>query len=155
MAILPDLFGASAAKAMLAQRKAREEAEKANDKARVRSSRSFVKSSEAYRGIAEVAEDMQLPTHVLRFWESKFPTLKPLKLQGGRRMYRPEDIALLKLVRDLLHNQGYTIRGVQQYLQKTRKAELKEAVQRHLTPRQVMDELTGIRNLLADSASAE
>jgi DNA-binding transcriptional MerR regulator len=151
MAILPDLFGTSAAKAMLAQRRERQAQEQ-----RARTPRAKVsKSAGAYRGIAEVADEMNLPTHVLRFWESKFPAiLKPLKLQGGRRMYRPEDVATLKLIRDLLHNQGYTIRGVQQYFAKARKSEVKEAVKKHLTPRQVMDELVDIRNLLSDTATA-
>ena len=146
MPILPDLFGTSAAKAMLAQRREREEQRiKRDPKERA------PRSNGAYRGIADVADELKLPTHVLRFWESKFPALKPLKLQAGRRMYRPEDVAMLKLIRDLLHNQGYTIRGVQQYFSKTRKSDVKEAVQRHLTPRQVVDELTSIRNLLADA----
>jgi DNA-binding transcriptional MerR regulator len=139
------MFGTAAAKEMLAQRRQRAEA---------RNGRGAVKSADAYRGIAEVAAELKLPTHVLRFWESKFSALKPVKLQGGRRMYRPEDVALLKLVQSLLHEQGYTIRGVQQYLQKTRKAELKEAVQKHLTPRQVVAELQEIRDLLAEPAES-
>jgi DNA-binding transcriptional MerR regulator len=147
MPILPDLFGSSAAKAMLAQRRERQESQRTRRDPKERAPR----SNGAYRGIADVAAELKLPTHVLRFWESKFPALKPLKLQAGRRMYRPEDVAMLKLIRDLLHNQGYTIRGVQQYFAKTRKGEVKEAVRRHLTPRQVVDELTAIRNLLADA----
>lgn len=74
------------------------------------------KSPSAFRTIAEVAADLDLPQHVLRFWESRFPQIKPLKRRGGRRYYRPEDIALLRTIRSLLHEQGYTIRGVQRLL---------------------------------------
>ena len=74
------------------------------------------KSPTAFRTISEVADDLQIPQHVLRFWESKFPQLKPLKRGGGRRYYRPEDIALLKRISDLLYTQGYTIKGVQRLL---------------------------------------
>jgi DNA-binding transcriptional MerR regulator len=70
----------------------------------------------AFRTISEVAEDLRIPQHVLRFWETKFPQLKPLKRGGGRRYYRPEDIALLRRVSDLLYTQGYTIKGVQRLL---------------------------------------
>ncbi len=69
-----------------------------------------------FRTIGEVAEDLDLPAHVLRFWESKFPQLKPLKRGGGRRYYRPEDIALLSRIRQCLYHEGYTIRGVQKLL---------------------------------------
>ena len=74
------------------------------------------KSSEAYRTISEVSEEIGVPQHVLRFWETKFPQLKPLKRGGGRRYYRPEDIALLRRIGDLLYTQGYTIKGVQRLL---------------------------------------
>jgi DNA-binding transcriptional MerR regulator len=74
------------------------------------------KSASAYRTIGEVAEDLALPAHVLRFWESKFPQLKPLKRGGGRRYYRPEDIVLLRRIRQCLYQDGYTIRGVQKLL---------------------------------------
>ena len=74
------------------------------------------KSPAAFRTISEVAEDLDLPAHVLRFWESKFPQLKPLKRGGGRRYYRPEDIALLRRIRRCLYQDGYTIRGVQKLL---------------------------------------
>jgi DNA-binding transcriptional MerR regulator len=70
----------------------------------------------AFRTIGEVAGDLDLPTHVLRFWESKFVQLKPLKRRGGRRYYRPEDIALLRRIRQCLYQDGYTIRGVQKLL---------------------------------------
>jgi DNA-binding transcriptional MerR regulator len=74
------------------------------------------KAPTAFRTISEVADDLQIPQHVLRFWESKFPQLKPLKRGGGRRYYRPEDIALLRKISDLLYTQGYTIKGVQRLL---------------------------------------
>jgi DNA-binding transcriptional MerR regulator len=74
------------------------------------------KSPAAFRTISEVAEDLDLPPHVLRFWESKFPQLQPLKRGGGRRYYRPEDIRLLRHIRRCLYQDGYTIRGVQQLL---------------------------------------
>ena len=74
------------------------------------------KAPTAFRTISEVADDLHIPQHVLRFWETKFPQLKPLKRGGGRRYYRPEDIALLRRISDLLYTQGYTIKGVQRLL---------------------------------------
>jgi len=70
----------------------------------------------AFRTITEVAEELSVPQHVLRFWESRFAQIRPIKRAGGRRYYRPEDIDLLKGVRQLLHGQGYTIRGAQRIL---------------------------------------
>nr|WP_255574906.1 MerR family transcriptional regulator [Caldovatus aquaticus] len=74
------------------------------------------KAPTAFRTISEVSDDLHIPQHVLRFWETKFPQLKPLKRGGGRRYYRPEDIALLRRISDLLYTQGYTIKGVQRLL---------------------------------------
>lgn len=74
------------------------------------------KSAEAYRTISEVADDLHVPQHVLRFWETKFPRIKPLKRGGGRRYYRPDDVVLLRRIADLLYIQGYTIKGVQRLL---------------------------------------
>ena len=74
------------------------------------------KAPNAFRTISEVADDLHIPQHVLRFWETKFPQVKPLKRGGGRRYYRPDDIALLRRVSDLLYIQGYTIKGVQRLL---------------------------------------
>jgi len=74
------------------------------------------KAPEAFRTISEVAEELEVPKHVLRFWEAKFSQLKPMKRGGGRRYYRPEDVALLRGIRFLLYNDGYTIRGVQKIL---------------------------------------
>lgn len=78
--------------------------------------RSNGKSAGAFRTTGEVAEELDLPAHVLRFWESKFPQVKPLKRGGGRRYYRPEDVDLLRRIRQCLYQQGYTIRGVQKLL---------------------------------------
>ena len=74
------------------------------------------KGPNAFRTISEVAEDLDLPQHVLRFWETKFSQIKPLKRGGGRRFYRPEDIDLLRGIRHLLYGEGYTIKGVQKIL---------------------------------------
>jgi DNA-binding transcriptional MerR regulator len=71
------------------------------------------KSKEAFRTISEVASELDVPQHVLRFWETKFNQIKPLKRGGGRRYYRPEDVDLLKGIQRLLHSEGYTIKGVQ------------------------------------------
>ncbi|WP_420565599.1 MerR family transcriptional regulator [Thalassobaculum sp.] len=74
------------------------------------------KSAAAFRTISEVADDLDVPPHVLRFWETKFNQVRPLKRGGGRRYYRPEDIALLRRIRELLYREGYTIKGVQKLL---------------------------------------
>jgi DNA-binding transcriptional MerR regulator len=74
------------------------------------------KAPEAFRTISEVADELEIPKHVLRFWEAKFTQLKPMKRGGGRRYYRPEDVSLLRGIRFLLYNDGYTIRGVQKIL---------------------------------------
>ncbi|CAO4165327.1 MerR family transcriptional regulator [Methylorubrum populi] len=73
----------------------------------------------AFRTITEVSEDLGVPQHVLRFWESRFSQIKPLKRAGGRRYYRPDDVDLLRGVRRLLHGQGYTIRGAQRILKES------------------------------------
>ncbi len=74
------------------------------------------KSANALRTIGEVSEYLNLPAHVLRFWESKFSQIKPIKRRGGHRYYRPEDIDILREVRSLLYDRGYTIKGAQKYL---------------------------------------
>jgi len=74
------------------------------------------KSAEAFRTISEVAQELEVPQHVLRFWESRFPQVKPLKRAGGRRYYRPDDVVLLRRIRQCLYDQGYTIKGVQKLL---------------------------------------
>jgi DNA-binding transcriptional MerR regulator len=74
------------------------------------------KAPNAFRTISEVADDLHIPQHVLRFWETKFSQVRPLKRGGGRRYYRPDDIVLLRRIADLLYTQGYTIKGVQRLL---------------------------------------
>ncbi|WP_441478340.1 MerR family transcriptional regulator [Bosea sp. 2KB_26] len=74
------------------------------------------KSPDAFRTISEVADDLDIPQHVLRFWETRFTQIKPLKRGGGRRYYRPDDVALLKGIRRLLYGEGYTIKGLQRIL---------------------------------------
>lgn len=79
-------------------------------------SRRTMKSDSAFRTISEAATELGLQQHVLRFWEQKFPQIKPMKRAGGRRYYRPDDIEFLKGIRALLHDQGYTIKGVQKLI---------------------------------------
>jgi DNA-binding transcriptional MerR regulator len=74
------------------------------------------KAPNAFRTISEVADEIDVPQHVLRFWESRFPQIKPMKRGGGRRYYRPDDVDLLRGIRHLLYGEGYTIRGVQRIL---------------------------------------
>ncbi len=74
------------------------------------------KSPDAFRTISEVADDLDIPQHVLRFWETRFAQIKPMKRSGGRRYYRPDDVDLLRGIRRLLYGEGYTIRGVQRIL---------------------------------------
>lgn len=78
--------------------------------------RAAEKSASAFRTISEVSDDLQVPQHVLRFWETKFNEVRPMKRGGNRRYYRPEDIELLRRIRDLLYSDGYTIKGVQKLL---------------------------------------
>jgi DNA-binding transcriptional MerR regulator len=80
------------------------------------------KSDGAFRTISEVSTELEVPQHVLRFWETKFTQLRPLKRGGGRRYYRPEDVALLRRIHGLLYREGYTIKGVQRVLRAPRKA---------------------------------
>jgi len=87
----------------------------AAEKASERSTKSHL----AFRTISEVATELDLPQHVLRFWEGKFSQIQPTKRKGGRRYYRPEDIKLLRHIRSLLYDEGYTIKGVQNLLKKT------------------------------------
>lgn len=88
-----------------------------------------VKAPGAYRTISEVATNLSVPQHVLRFWESKFQQVRPLKRGGGRRYYRPEDIDLLTSIKDLLYNQGFTIRGVQKLLKENGRSSLSTRAQ--------------------------
>jgi len=85
-------------------------------KVAARTPRRVEKSADAFRTISEVADELEVPQHVLRFWETKFTQIRPLKRGGGRRYYRPEDIELLRAIRGLLYDQGYTIKGVQKLI---------------------------------------
>ena len=86
----------------------------------------MVKSSNAFKNIGEVAEELNLPQHVLRFWETKFTSIKPIKRGGGRRYYRPEDVDNLQRIQYLLYIDGYTIKGVQKLLKEGGRAAIKE-----------------------------
>ena len=90
------------------------------------------KSASAFRTISEASKHLDVPQHVLRFWETKFTQVKPMKRAGGRRYYRPEDIQLLEGIRDLLYDQGYTIKGVQKLL----KEKGVKAIQQDVSSRQ-------------------
>ena len=92
------------------------------------------KGPEAFRTISEAAEELNVPQHVLRFWETKFAFIRPMKRAGGRRFYRPHDIAVLKGVRRLLHDEGYTIKGVQRLHREQGVARLVAAGQGEPTP---------------------
>ena len=85
------------------------------------------KAPSAFRTISEVADELAVPQHVLRFWETKFTQIKPLKRGGGRRYYRPEDVALLKRIYHLLYTEGYTIKGVQKLLKGQGKTQIATA----------------------------
>ncbi|MFQ6019081.1 MAG: MerR family transcriptional regulator [Kiloniellaceae bacterium] len=123
------------------------------------------KSAAAFRTISEVAGELDVPQHVLRFWETKFSQIKPLKRGGGRRYYRPEDIALLRRIKTLLYNDGYTIKGVQKLLREgaaktepgdgaapTRAAEAAApsglSPERRATVEDVLNELVAVQQML-------
>ncbi len=104
------------------------------------------KAETAYRTIGEVAEATGLPQHRLRYWEQRFPELRPLTRAGQRRYYRPEDVALVRRIDDLLSRQGYTIRGVQQLLSSDR-----VPARRGAPPPDARSPLVRLRDLLADA----
>lgn len=127
------------------------------------------KSPGAFRTISEVSNALEVPPHVLRFWETKFPQIKPLKRGGGRRYYRPEDVSLLRQIRQLLYNDGYTIKGVQRLLKEGAKKNsaqlgvvatnepdeqkqpqnITTSSQKKATLRSIVDELQSLRKLLS------
>ncbi len=121
------------------------------------------KSPTALKTISEVARELELPQHVLRFWESKFTKIRPLKRGGGRRYYRPEDLALLRKIKKLLHDDGYTIKGAQNLFQKNtttkdsgdltiNSAEQKQSSQGNINKseiQEVIEELKSIRSALS------
>lgn len=91
--------------------------------------RRLEKSATAFRTISEVAAELDVPQHVLRFWETKFPQVRPLKRGGGRRYYRPEDVEVLRAIRSLLYTEGYTIKGVQRLMREGGFRERAESMQ--------------------------
>jgi DNA-binding transcriptional MerR regulator len=124
------------------------------------------KGPEAYRTIREVADSMDLPQHVLRFWETRFPQIRPLKRAGGRRYYRPDDIERLRLIRRLLYDEGYTIKGVQKLFKEQGVQALASASQGEAAPSGgaeparaapwlAGDDLAALRAALAEIADAE
>ncbi len=111
------------------------------------------KSEHAFRTIGELAEDLNVPQHILRYWETRFPQLRPLQRAGNRRYYRPDDVALAKRIHRLLNQEGYTIRGVQQLLAKGEGAPAEQAPAAPLPARETsgvqLEELRQLRDLLA------
>ncbi|HOO51235.1 MAG TPA: MerR family transcriptional regulator [Alphaproteobacteria bacterium] len=99
------------------------------------------KSETAFRTISEVADDLGVQQHVLRFWETKFSQIKPMKRGGGRRYYRPEDVAMIKKIHSLLYVEGYTIKGVQKLLKGTTKSQIL-AEQKQSAPEQLAEQKT-------------
>ncbi len=131
-----------------------------SDAAEQSTSRSLrpTKAPGAFRTISEVASELEVPQHVLRFWEGKFSQVRPLKRGGGRRYYRPEDVELLRRIRRLLYSEGYTIRGVQKVLREGPKrndgkegsdgsADLDAGKRQALEG--LLDELTSLHDILA------
>ena len=107
------------------------------------------KSKRAYRTISEASEDVGVATHVLRFWETKFKEIKPTKREGGRRYYSAQDVDTLKRIRRLLHDEGYTIKGVQAYLKRqTNKEDTKPEGISSGFLKQALGELRAIQDVL-------
>ncbi len=124
------------------------------------------KAPNAFKTISEVAELLDVPQHVLRFWESRFPQIKPLKLRGGRRYYRPQDIEVLTTIKHLLYKEGYTIKGAKKAFSHAKQEE-KNTSEHELhiddglvalevdfadnvsDPKELLDELTNMRDMLA------
>jgi DNA-binding transcriptional MerR regulator len=120
------------------------------------------KSDQAFRTIGELAADLDVPQHILRYWETRFPQLRPLQRAGNRRYYRPADVALAHRIHLLLNRDGYTIRGVQQLLAgKAGRGEAREAAVAATAPTPAnqhsafpFEELRAIRKVLADALAA-
>jgi DNA-binding transcriptional MerR regulator len=106
------------------------------------------KADGAFRSIGEVSAELGVPQHILRYWESRFPQLKPLQRAGNRRYYRPADVALVRRISHLLNQEGYTIRGVQKLLDEAEPAPVRPA-------RSSETELRSIRDALADALGGE
>jgi DNA-binding transcriptional MerR regulator len=112
------------------------------------------KSPDAFRTISEVATSLDLPQHVLRFWESRFPQIKPLKRRGGRRYYRPDDIELLAAIKQLLYGEGYTIKGVQRLFKEQGVRGFAAKAQRNPPLAEDVDSVTPARSLGPDASPA-
>jgi DNA-binding transcriptional MerR regulator len=116
------------------------------------------KSANAFRTISEVADELAVPQHVLRFWETKFPQVKPLKRGGGRRYYRPEDVSLLSEIRALLYSDGYTIRGVQKLFReggvRPREEGEEQAAEAAPTPAEATAKVAANGHAVADATGA-
>jgi DNA-binding transcriptional MerR regulator len=115
------------------------------------------KSAAAFRTISEVAGELEVAQHVLRFWESKFPQVRPLKRGGGRRYYRPEDVDMLRQIRSLLYEEGYTIKGAQKLLRGQRRllgndgeAATEAPAEREARPRPRLELLPEVRDRLLE-----
>jgi DNA-binding transcriptional MerR regulator len=114
------------------------------------------KSAEAFRTIGEMAEALGVRTHILRYWEEQFPMLRPLTRAGGRRLYRPEDVALLHTIHRLLHSEGYTIKGARKFLTGggTSDAPAASAVAPTSAPQVDLSALRAVRDRLAAALEA-
>jgi DNA-binding transcriptional MerR regulator len=108
------------------------------------------KGDQAFRTIGELAEELSVPQHILRYWETRFPQLRPLQRAGNRRYYRPSDVALAHRIHRLLNEDGYTIRGVQQLL-----AGGEEPVPTASPPRSSAEQLRAIRKSLKDALDSD
>lgn len=114
------------------------------------------KSGEAFRTIGELSAELGVPQHILRYWETRFPQLRPLQRAGNRRYYRPADAELVRRIDRLLNQEGYTIRGVQKVLASKGPAEAVSPVAPAISlPAKVRDELRAIRNELASALAAD
>lgn len=113
------------------------------------------KSETAFRTISEVAEDLGVQQHVLRFWETKFSQIKPMKRGGGRRYYRPEDVAMIKKIHSLLYVEGYTIKGVQKLLKGASKSQiLAEQAQQPTAPQKTVAHGSNLPHIQAPDQTA-
>lgn len=113
------------------------------------------KSAEAFRTIGEMADALDVRTHILRYWEEQFPMLKPLKRAGGRRLYRPEDVALLQTIHRLLHSEGYTIKGARKFLASGGAASPADVISTPVAPAVAdMSALRAIRDRLSAALAA-
>ncbi len=117
--------------------------------------RSSQKSDAAFRTISEVATELDVPQHVLRFWETKFSQIRPMKRGGGRRYYRPEDVILLTTLRDLLYREGYTIKGVQKLLRENGVKALVQVVHERRERADSGDSVGPVGPALADGHASE